>query len=75
MIDKIREVAEIVKTLNLTFDGKLNSETLVIVTEKIMPYFWMLQVKSFIVHAFWAIAVVATAYFIGKALLKMCKEG
>lgn len=67
----LNQVLETIKNLNLTFDGKLNSETVVKIAEKIMPYFYMLQIKSVIVTIIWAIAVVISAKAIGKALLKM----
>ena len=71
--EMIKEVSEIVKTINIGFDGKLNSETLVSIAEKVMPYFYMLQLKSMIVHILWAVAVVISAWLIGKAIIK-CKD-
>ena len=73
-VTKVQDVVEAIKTLNLNFDGKLNSETLVQIAENIMPYFWMLQIKSLVVHIIWAVAIVASAYCLGKALLKLSKE-
>jgi len=66
----IEQIQEVIKSFNIAFDGKLNSETIIAITDKIMPYFWMLQVKSLIVHILWAVAVVVSAWLIGKALIK-----
>jgi len=72
--DQLQQVSEIVKNINIGFDGTLNSETLVQAAQQIMPYFWMVQIKSLVVHFAWAGAVVLSAYFIGRALLTAVKE-
>ena len=76
--EALQQIGEIAKNVSIAFDGKLNSETLVKVTQEVTPrimgYLYFLQVKSFAVHILWAGAVVVSAYLIGKTILKMIKE-
>ena len=73
-MNKAVELVEAIKTLNLTFDGKLNSETLTELAQTVMPYFYMVQIKSLIIHILWAGAVVITGYLIGKQLVKFTEQ-
>ena len=73
-MNKAVELVEAIKTLNLTFDGKLNSETLTELAQTVMPYFYMVQIKSLIIHILWAVAVVVTGYLIGKQLFKFTEQ-
>ena len=73
-MNKAVELVEAIKTLNLTFDGKLNSETLTELAQTVMPYFYMVQIKSLIIHILWAGAVVVTGYLVGKQVLKVAEK-
>jgi len=71
---QMAQIVETIKSLDVTFDGNLNSETVTEVVRIIMPYFYLVQIKSFVVSLVWAIAFTISAYLIGKALFKVFKE-
>lgn len=71
--EALRQVAEIAKNLSITFDGKLNSETVVQAIKEIMPYFYLVQIKEFVGTCIWATAVVVSACIIGKTVMKVIK--
>ena len=66
----LNQATEIVKNLNVVFDGKLNSETAVQITEKITQYLMFVQVKGLVVSIIWAVAVIISAKLIGSAIIK-----
>jgi hypothetical protein len=73
-VETLSKVGEIVKNINVGFDGNLNSETLVDMTELITQYLWMVQVKSICVNVLWAVAVVISSFLVGKAIMKFSVE-
>lgn len=72
--EALKEVAEIAKNLSVTFDGKLNSETVVEAVKEIMPYFWMSKIMEFAGTCIWSAALVVSAYLVGKAVIKAIKK-
>ena len=74
----LQQVQEIVKSVNIAFDGKLNSDTLFQVvkeaTPQVMQYLYFLQIKGFLVSLMWCVAVVFSAFLIGKTVAKLVKE-
>ena len=69
-IDTLNKVGEIVKNINVGFDGKLNSETATQITATITEYLWMVQLKSLAVNVVWCVAIVFSSWLVSKTLLK-----
>ena len=76
--EMVNQVTEVIKNISIAFDGKLNSETLVQITNTVTPqvvnYLYFLQIKSIVINLMWIIGVVISAYLIGKQLLVLSKE-
>lgn len=68
----VNTIQEIIKTIN--FSGEFNSETLAEVTRLILPYLYVLEIKSFMVNLLWSIAVVVAGVSISKAIIKKVEE-
>ena len=76
--EMVNQVTEVIKNISIAFDGKLNSETLVQITNTVTPqvvnYLYFLQIKSIVINLMWMIGVVISAYLVGKQLLVLSKE-
>lgn len=76
--EMVNQVTEVIKNISIAFDGKLNSETLVQITNTVTPqvvnYLYFLQIKNIVINLMWMIGVVISAYLIGKQLLVLSKE-
>ena len=76
--EMVNQVTEVIKNISIAFDGKLNSETLVQITNTVTPqvvnYLYFLQIKSIMINLMWMIGVVISAYLVGKQLLVLNKE-
>ena len=76
--EMVNQVTEVIKNISIAFDGKLNSETLVQITNTVTPqvvnYLYFLQIKNIVINLIWMIGVVISAYLIGKQLLVLSKE-
>jgi len=68
------QILETIKSLNIAFDGKLNSQTLEIVMAQIIPYLYFIQIKGLIVDIMWCIAIVVSAIFVTRFGQKKGKE-
>ena len=70
----VNEVVETIKNLNLTFDGKLNSETVVTVVDKIAPYYSLYLLKQFTLSCIAWVAVCFCVYHIARAVSTYIKK-
>ena len=70
----LTQVSEMVKNINVVFDGKLNSETAVLMTDKITQYLIFVQIKDFASTVVWAVAITISSWLIGKAIIKLTKD-
>ena len=63
------QIIEAVKNLNLTFDGKLNSETLLEMVKVIAPYYAWYLVRGFALSLLGIILGTVCVYWITKAII------
>ena len=68
----LANVTEIVKTINVGFDGKLNSETLESIIQESLPqiiqYMYFIQIKGLVISLAWVVGVVIASYLMAKAV-------
>ena len=69
-----KEVLETIKNLNLTFDGKLNSETLAEIVKTVAPYYTWYLVKGFILQIIGMILGTVCVYWIAKSIISFGKK-
>ena len=80
MIDTavVQQIGEIAKNVSVAFEGKLNSETLVQITntcvEPVIKYMYFLQIKDFAINLLWVVGVTVSAFLVAKTIFKVATQ-
>ncbi len=70
----VKTVLETIKNLNLTFDGKLNSETLAEIVKTVAPYYTWYLIKGFTLQVIGMALGTVCVYWIAKAIKDFGKK-
>lgn len=65
----VTQLQELAKTINLTFDGKFNSETVAEVVKTIAPYYTWYLAKGFLLSVIGMILGTVCVFWIAKAII------
>jgi len=68
------KLIEAIKTLNLNFDGNLNSETLQQLAETLSPYITWWLVRGFLSDVLYVIVVTWCVYWVGKTIQRVWEK-
>ena len=75
----LSQITEIAKSVNIAFDGKLNSETLISITKDVTPqvikFLYFYRITNLAMAIIWAVCLVLSAWLIGKAIIRKTEEG
>ena len=72
--ETINKIAETVKTMNLTFDGNLNSDTVQRVVETVAPYYQLYVIQQTFLEIFWGVVLVSIVTVISKTVVRYWKQ-
>ena len=72
--ETINKIAETVKTMNLTLDGNLNSDTVQRVVETVAPYYQLYVIQQTFLEIFWGVVLVSIVTVISKTVVRYWKQ-